>query len=1052
MEALRKVFEPDPTPSARSIPLVVEPTASNAADPSLEQSAKQRPPTPAKPQRLRVAVTDIEPEHQHTEAKQTPRIDLIDLEADAPHNFPPRTAPPAVPSDPCDTLSGSESRKSSLRAPSPLGNLTSALRTVSQSTSAAAKQVQSGASKTFQGITARPSKASSKERDDAAKDDEPKDKDFQRFVNSVKIPKAFKKTGEDLSDLGKLWLRKPDLCSNCAKLPLEACFGDVSGKEGYSAWNTPLSRVILHADWCRVCKFLLSMLFRPEHDPLRSDEVQKHIKPEWLRGLPFKTWYEDEYIKNDDYWPFGRSEHRHEGALHVVGPFVDNLKKMALPLSLAGLKAYSRSPGAEKPIISPDDVDVAGFWGGYFAGKKSLTRYPFSCVIWVVVSGKQTPTPGLCRVEVIGCSNKLGSEARELSRFMFRAVRSSLSVHVSEQNLLSYGHVLEPYGIDMEMGKLWMTECETRHGRHCESHGWSIAIREPFFLRLLDLDTLSIVIAPDPGKSRYVALSYVWGSDQTLKLCKSNVHEISQLGGLKEYLQVLPQTILDAMEVVKDLGERYLWVDSLCIPQGSTESEQQIKDMYTVFGNALLTIVAGDGVDANSGLSGIRRRWFAPERNHGRSRSIHQPIAGFKNYISIIAPYATQHDVRDSPWNTRAWTLQERLLSRRLLIFAKDEVVWYCRSSIAREDMPVEGSGYPVQPLQWLSLRPQYFGDVPNSHWQDGSFVKNRHGFTHVVRSGTFAEYAKVIAQYTGRKMSLESDAVNALAGLLEIFSICFQAECIHGLPASLLDVALLWRPLEPLIKRDSSLGFPSWSWAAWKGRIEYGEQIKIKQDESGTLMKTEGIRPMLRYFRVEERNHRYLVLKPLNGTGRGVPLADDGVPQEWEASPSFEGCHSGVSTCKTPGLLDLDCRTIREIYNRADPKRCDRHLVFWTSTSDVFNLNEVKGPQDSTTPIRMNIHSSTARSFSPPVGNVLLDSHGPLRLTKGVHRFILIAEAQSSLMDHEQPREAKYAYYVVMLVETDRKTGILSRLGIGRISKGAWLQASPSLKLVCLG
>ncbi|KAI9768672.1 MAG: hypothetical protein M1839_003980 [Geoglossum umbratile] len=68
----------------------------------------------------------------------------------------------------------------------------------------------------------------------------------------------------------------------------------------------------------------------------------------------------------------------------------------------------------------------------------------------------------------------------------------------------------------------------------------------------------------------------------------------------------IPTTVRDAIEVVKALGERYLWVDSVCIAQDSAEDKRHvIGNMHMIYSSATLTIVAADGKDAEAGLPGL---------------------------------------------------------------------------------------------------------------------------------------------------------------------------------------------------------------------------------------------------------------------------------------------------------------------------------------------------------------------------------------------------------------------------------------------------------------
>jgi len=46
-------------------------------------------------------------------------------------------------------------------------------------------------------------------------------------------------------------------------------------------------------------------------------------------------------------------------------------------------------------------------------------------------------------------------------------------------------------------------------------------------------------------------------------------------------LEEFPKTICDAIELCRELGERYLWVDSMCITQDSEDKYNQLKVRYS---------------------------------------------------------------------------------------------------------------------------------------------------------------------------------------------------------------------------------------------------------------------------------------------------------------------------------------------------------------------------------------------------------------------------------------------------------------------------------------
>ncbi|KIW92953.1 uncharacterized protein Z519_06802 [Cladophialophora bantiana CBS 173.52] len=70
----------------------------------------------------------------------------------------------------------------------------------------------------------------------------------------------------------------------------------------------------------------------------------------------------------------------------------------------------------------------------------------------------------------------------------------------------------------------------------------------------------------DAGNScRYLALSYAWGNVPQLQLTLGRKEELFVPGALQRCWEQIPRVIRDAMHVVAAIGEKYLWVDALCI-------------------------------------------------------------------------------------------------------------------------------------------------------------------------------------------------------------------------------------------------------------------------------------------------------------------------------------------------------------------------------------------------------------------------------------------------------------------------------------------------------
>ncbi|KAF2997937.1 hypothetical protein E8E13_005460 [Curvularia kusanoi] len=159
----------------------------------------------------------------------------------------------------------------------------------------------------------------------------------------------------------------------------------------------------------------------------------------------------------------------------------------------------------------------------------------------------------------------------------------------------------------MDLLRGWIDTCNNEHAGVCHTFAdpWA-RIELTTNLHFIDVEQRCLVNQrnlSDP--SRYVALSYVWGTDKDpLQTLHSNVEAFSQAGAFCTEQYTPPLTILDSMEIVRSLGLKYLWVDRFCIIQDDeTSKTTHLAAMASIYANAYFTIAACDG-DASSGLAG----------------------------------------------------------------------------------------------------------------------------------------------------------------------------------------------------------------------------------------------------------------------------------------------------------------------------------------------------------------------------------------------------------------------------------------------------------------
>ncbi|MCJ1456806.1 hypothetical protein MMC28_007171 [Mycoblastus sanguinarius] len=151
-----------------------------------------------------------------------------------------------------------------------------------------------------------------------------------------------------------------------------------------------------------------------------------------------------------------------------------------------------------------------------------------------------------------------------------------------ERVRLALPRVVRPRA-DIGLGRVWLDCCRRAH-KFCAPKKLAGAALPGF--RAINCAKTPVLVEDRPWSESYVALSYVWGPPS---------------GDWSK-------TILDAVEVTKQLGEQYLWVDRLCINQSNLQEKQfLVSKMNAIYEGAEFTIVAAAG-DARTGLPGVKTK------------------------------------------------------------------------------------------------------------------------------------------------------------------------------------------------------------------------------------------------------------------------------------------------------------------------------------------------------------------------------------------------------------------------------------------------------------
>jgi hypothetical protein len=140
-----------------------------------------------------------------------------------------------------------------------------------------------------------------------------------------------------------------------------------------------------------------------------------------------------------------------------------------------------------------------------------------------------------------------------------------------------HGRVVNSARANLHLASEWLDECENGHQDLCEiaAGGGNVAHAKtaPHNLRVIDVNSMSLVLLPQ--RSKYVALSYCWGqSNRHFITTNSNFAELQARGSLQRRFPLLPRTIQDAINCVREIGRDFLWVDALCIIQDNDNDRE----------------------------------------------------------------------------------------------------------------------------------------------------------------------------------------------------------------------------------------------------------------------------------------------------------------------------------------------------------------------------------------------------------------------------------------------------------------------------------------------
>ncbi|KAH0565866.1 hypothetical protein GP486_000744 [Trichoglossum hirsutum] len=392
----------------------------------------------------------------------------------------------------------------------------------------------------------------------------------------------------------------------------------------------------------------------------------------------------------------------------------------------------------------------------------------------------------------------------------------------------------------------WLTDCVDNHA-DCSTSMLGCQKLPSRVLNVGDETRNPFLVEPaaDGGLEKWVALSYCWGGEPSMKLTEDTMGTLKQGVSLNRF----DPTIRDAILVTRALRITYLWIDALCILQDydSKDWHEQSSKMNEIYGGSTVTIVAVDSSSVMQGfleereLHYIALEWLPYKKSPNES---HRCADAQQIYLS--PSWNSRKDGIVGPWTTRGWTMQEGLLPDRLLFYTSHQMIWKCCTGLKYE------RGVTFEPSEEVVRGITEDGD--GTIWSFDTFTKFKllPWYLQLLPEQSIAEkyrlWYELVKDYSPRHFRYVRDRLIAISGLAKIFGdLIGNDEYVAGLWKGDMVRGLLWHVsgvnlIPAKSAEDSTDGnmAPSWSWTSAGVNVVINDHID--QSSFRALSTVEGV------------------------------------------------------------------------------------------------------------------------------------------------------------------------------------------------------------------
>lgn len=461
------------------------------------------------------------------------------------------------------------------------------------------------------------------------------------------------------------------------------------------------------------------------------------------------------------------------------------------------------------------------------AGKETL----LASLPWTYYHFEPIPKDGLAQV-CIGCQEDKNFTLNSItvSEYFLVAPRASIRM---ETTVADRGGLLSPSNATQTV-RTWLRACSREHAQ-------CTAPKQPsvYPTRLLELRKSSVRLVLTKQKAPrgpYAALSYCWGPPpHTFMRLTASTMEPLRAGVLDVQL---PAAFQEAIKFTKSIGVRYLWIDSLCIIQegpGSTEDWlYESTRMQDVYSNCLICLALYRSASPHESV-------FVAPPPDVLSPFIVKTDGVFdgdasSDHTSVVVPrHYFRNTLLHQPLGRRAWALQERLLSPRVVSFSVGEISWTCKELFHASETFPDGLAHLSAPMEGVL-------DIP---W-----------IPHTSETETrdlVVTWFRIVTEYTSRQLTYpESDKMIAISAIAARMGQAMNDDYVEGHFLKTMARSLYWSHSNCFIwgatwetttrtkfseTDERQLIFhrpPTWSWAS-ADKLVFFEPIRFDECREST-------------------------------------------------------------------------------------------------------------------------------------------------------------------------------------------------------------------------